>query len=612
MRIHRSWFQPLLSAFLLAVMALLWVLFAPVQFGGGSSYVIVAGASMEPTLSMGDLVIVRESSVYEVGDIVTYHHPLAGPIIHRIIDREGEQFTFQGDNNDWIDSYAPTVNDMVGKLWLRLPAKGQLLNTLRVPAVLAGLAILVAMSVFATFRTTDRKAKSSQQGARNRKSLTSPPQFRDGVEGLVFVLAAIAFTSGVLAIASFTKSINIEKIKQLDYEMQGHFEYKALAPPGIYNSEAVSTGDPIYFKLTDNLDVTFEFLFSAEELHDLEGNIRMDYELSDPGGWRRSFELYPMTSVTEESTVINGKIDFDEVHATIADLEERTGFERPYYTFSISPMVVAKARINGNETLEVFNPRLDFRLEDLQLYLYSQEPDVTALEQITQAQSSFVEQPYLAPNHLSILGIDVPVLTARWISVIGGSISSIGFLIVGLLYMSASRDGEAARIGVRYGSMLVDIREGNFVNGYHRIEVEDIDDLARFAERTGGVILHEFKTSRHHYFVQEGNITYHYATAVRRRRSDRTKGNGSKGSKSGNGKTSSNKSNGKPASRVKNRDQASINLVTTISIRVKAWFDAVSSRFMQIDLGASWSKVVEQFKRKGADVSQRIKRGFKG
>ena len=96
--------------------------------------------------------------------------------------------------------------------------------------------------------------------------------------------------------------------------------------------------------------MTFEFQFIAEDMHDLEGNIRLDYEMSDPGGWRRSFELYPMTSFNDEKVTVRGAIDFNEVHAIIADLEERTGFDRPYYTFSIKPMVVTKAKINGEES----------------------------------------------------------------------------------------------------------------------------------------------------------------------------------------------------------------------------------------------------------------------
>lgn len=604
----RSHIQPILASFIIVTLAFIWVIFAPVQFGGHASYVIVAGASMEPTISMGDLAVVTKSPTYQVGDIVTYQHPLAGPIIHRIVDRQGARFTLQGDNNDWIDSYQPTAEEMIGKLWLHIPGQGKLLSTLRTPVVLSGIALLVAIGIFSTFRKPGLKRKAAKEGG---KMPSKPPRMRDGVEGLVFVLAAIAFASGILAIAAFSKPITVDDLVQLEYEMQGHFEYEAPAPPGIYNSALVNTGDPIYFKLTDSLDVTFEFEFKADQLHDLEGDIRMDYELSDPGGWHRSFEISPMMSFGEESVAITGRIDFDEVHAVINDLEERTGFERPYYIFSISPIVVTKARINGDEALELFNPRLNFRLEDLQLYLISMDPEESELEQITQLRSNFIEQSIQATNYLKVMGVDVPIRTARWISVFGGVISLAGFLILGGFYFRASKDGEAARIGVRYGAMLVDIREGNFVNGYHRIEVEDIDDLARFAERTGGVILHELKTSRHHYFVQEGNVTYHYATAVRRRRSNRTKGDSFKGTKGGNGKTSSNRSNGKTDSRVKNRSQARINLVTLISMRVKAWFEAVRSRFMQIDLGASWSKIVEQFKRKGADISERLKRGSK-
>jgi signal peptidase I len=64
------------SALIILLMAAIWISFAPSQFGGKASYVIVAGASMQPTVQRGDLVITEEKQEYQVGDIVTYrHHP---------------------------------------------------------------------------------------------------------------------------------------------------------------------------------------------------------------------------------------------------------------------------------------------------------------------------------------------------------------------------------------------------------------------------------------------------------------------------------------------------------------------------------------------------------
>ena len=110
-----------LSAFFAAVglvlTVTLWIVLAPTEFGGQATYVIINGNSMQPGLHEGDLVILRQADSFVVGDIATYRSPDVGTVIHRIIDRRGEQYIFQGDNNAWVDSYQPTQADLIGKYW---------------------------------------------------------------------------------------------------------------------------------------------------------------------------------------------------------------------------------------------------------------------------------------------------------------------------------------------------------------------------------------------------------------------------------------------------------------------------------------------------------------
>src|SRR5208337_2550623 len=91
-----------MNILLVAGMAAIWMLFAPVKLGGQVSYVLVDGISMLPNFHTGDLVLVRQASAYQVGDVVTYHDPLMNAdIIHRIIGQQGDHFVLKGDNNTW-------------------------------------------------------------------------------------------------------------------------------------------------------------------------------------------------------------------------------------------------------------------------------------------------------------------------------------------------------------------------------------------------------------------------------------------------------------------------------------------------------------------------------
>ena len=109
----------------------------PLLLGGDVSYVIVTGVSMRPTLWQGDLALARRAANYELGDVVAYHSPEGPLVIHRIIGREGDAFTFQGDNNDFVDPWTATPEQIAGKAWVAIPRLGALFSYLQNPVRLA-------------------------------------------------------------------------------------------------------------------------------------------------------------------------------------------------------------------------------------------------------------------------------------------------------------------------------------------------------------------------------------------------------------------------------------------------------------------------------------------
>ena len=129
-----------------------WVLlFRPTTLGGPAHYVLVSGTSMEPTLDGGDLVVLRQQSAYSPGDIVAFRVPegdaSAGRIvIHRVVsDSPDDGLTTQGDNMDIRDPWRPSQNDVLGKMWFRVPYFGRFLDILQVPAYLAAAAAVVTL-----------------------------------------------------------------------------------------------------------------------------------------------------------------------------------------------------------------------------------------------------------------------------------------------------------------------------------------------------------------------------------------------------------------------------------------------------------------------------------
>jgi signal peptidase I len=76
----------------------------------------VASGSMEPTLLVNNLILVKESSKYNIGDIVTYKYD-DSYITHRIVSIDNEEIITKGDANNTEDE-GINVTDIKGKVIL--------------------------------------------------------------------------------------------------------------------------------------------------------------------------------------------------------------------------------------------------------------------------------------------------------------------------------------------------------------------------------------------------------------------------------------------------------------------------------------------------------------
>jgi len=100
------------------------------------------------------------------------------------------------------------------------------------------------------------------------------------------------------------------------------------------------------------------------------------------------------------------------------------------------------------------------------------------------------------------------VTTARAVSILGLVLAvAVGAVVIGP-YVVARRRGEAARVLAEYEGMLVSISEPPAAES-GMIEVRSFDDLARLSERTGRMILHAEAGPEHHFYLQDGGVTYH-------------------------------------------------------------------------------------------------------
>lgn len=112
----------------------------PMPFGWGAS--VVLSGSMEPELSVNDLVFVRKKDSYSTGDVVVYQDGKL-LIIHRIILTDGDEVITQGDANNMADKPI-SMSDIKGKAVGHIPLVGGAVRFFKTPA---GFILLIAAAV---------------------------------------------------------------------------------------------------------------------------------------------------------------------------------------------------------------------------------------------------------------------------------------------------------------------------------------------------------------------------------------------------------------------------------------------------------------------------------
>lgn len=101
----------------------------PMPFGYGSA--VVLSGSMEPELSKGDLIIVKDNEDYGIGDVVVFQDADI-LVVHRIVDMDDGSVTTKGDANPVADQ--PVGRDTVkGVVTASVPHLGTLVNIIKSP-----------------------------------------------------------------------------------------------------------------------------------------------------------------------------------------------------------------------------------------------------------------------------------------------------------------------------------------------------------------------------------------------------------------------------------------------------------------------------------------------
>ena len=134
---------------------------------------MVLSGSMEPTLSVNDLVIVQTADTYAVGDVVVYQSG-SSLVIHRIVRVEDEYVVTRGDANNTEDDPV-ALSAVKGRMVFAIPFLGLpvrlLQSTLGSFLVIVLIAALVSLSWRRERAEDDKKLDDIKEEIRRLKEL---------------------------------------------------------------------------------------------------------------------------------------------------------------------------------------------------------------------------------------------------------------------------------------------------------------------------------------------------------------------------------------------------------------------------------------------------------
>ncbi|MFH1598280.1 MAG: signal peptidase I [Patescibacteria group bacterium] len=179
----------------------------------------VSSGSMEPSLKVGSLAVVRPADTYQIEDIVTFRDSQNSKktTTHRIVSITGQSFETKGDANEEKDLQTVAQSNIVGKVRFTIPYVGYPVGYAK---TLPGLIILIVIpstiiiweelkkikKEWGKFqRQKKQEKKQALAAAKNDPASTSPKKKKIAfwIEGIKFTKSFFTFLA-VITISTFS------------------------------------------------------------------------------------------------------------------------------------------------------------------------------------------------------------------------------------------------------------------------------------------------------------------------------------------------------------------------------------------------------------------------
>ena len=125
----------------------------PMPFGFGMG--VVVSGSMEPELSVDDVIFVVKDKSIELDDVVVYQSK-GILVVHKVVKIENDQITTRGTAND-TDDEPISISDIKGRVLFSVGSMGKIINIIRTPFVAIAILLLAVFLLYKSYQAEANK-----------------------------------------------------------------------------------------------------------------------------------------------------------------------------------------------------------------------------------------------------------------------------------------------------------------------------------------------------------------------------------------------------------------------------------------------------------------------
>ena len=135
----------------------------------GYSMLIIASPSMTGAIEAGDAIIIKKSDSYAVGDMITYFPADESfSVTHRIVRMEGDKFYTKGDANQSEDPDPVLIEQIAGKVAVKLNKVGYFIEWLKSPVGIIFAATFIVLLILIIVKEDKRRGKTDSADSESK------------------------------------------------------------------------------------------------------------------------------------------------------------------------------------------------------------------------------------------------------------------------------------------------------------------------------------------------------------------------------------------------------------------------------------------------------------